>query len=154
LNGYLDPDAESDETEASSESGLGKALLRLPTDRRCLVFVISDGLSRKPEDTEALEIAAAIHDVVFLVVGDMRERELPGKGFGFREIEDISSGQVVGIMLSDKTRKRWREGFDLDRRKLREHLENLGISMEEFFTHESSGHFAEKLLPILAGYRP
>jgi uncharacterized protein (DUF58 family) len=155
INAYLDPEAEIDDTDPAAESGMGQALLRLPVDRRCLVFVISDCLgSRSAADQEALEYAAGMHDLVFLVVGDLRERELPGKGRGFRDIEDLSSGQTMSVLLTDKTRKQWRDEFDRHRHELRKGLSDLGIAMEEFYTNETGEQLSDKLLPIYAGIRP
>jgi uncharacterized protein (DUF58 family) len=151
LNAYLDPDAETDETEPSSESGLAQLIERLPLNRRCLVFIISDGLS--DADMAALDQVAGMHDFVVLKVGDLRERELPS-GFGFRDIEDVATGRTISIWLSNKSREQWRKAFDERRRQLSEQLGSLGIALEEFFTNESAEAIAEKLVPVFAGYRP
>lgn len=154
LFGFLDKDAEDDGNEASeTQSGLAQALERLPMDRRCLVFLISDFQNLSPADQAALEVVGNAHDTIALVVGDPRERDLP-EGSGFRDLEDLGSRGVSGIHLSDKTRKQWREDFDRQRLELRNRLLDLGISMQEFWTSEDPVELNEKILPIYAGYRP
>jgi len=154
LFGYLDPDSEDDGFEASeTQSGLAQALERLPMDRRCLVFVVSDFQRCNEDDMRALEDVSGQHDIVACVVGDPRERDLPD-GTGFRDIEDIGSGKVAGVHLNDRTRKQWRESFDAARRELRQKLADLGIAMQEFFTDEAPETLNEKLSLIYGGYRP
>ncbi|HEY9774270.1 MAG TPA: DUF58 domain-containing protein [Planktothrix sp.] len=153
LSFYLDSERENDELQPSEISGLGQALTRLPADRRCLVFVISDCLAWSESDRDALDQAASQHDIVFLVVGDLRERELPDEGFGFRDIEDIQTGKKVSVFLSAEARRRWQEDFDRRREEMRKRLENFGISMEEFFTDQTVDELNEKIVPVLAGQR-
>jgi uncharacterized protein (DUF58 family) len=154
LEAYLDPDMEPDGNDREEQTGLGIALSRLPMDRKCLVFVISDCQSRSPADQFALEQASAMHDVVFLVVGDLRERELPQEGFGFRDIEDIESGTTISVFLSKETREAWRQDFDRRRKELGDALIPLGIAVEEFFTSETLEQLNDKMIPILQGFRP
>jgi len=154
LPAYIAPNPEEDEEPEPSEvSGLSQAFSRLPYDHRCLVFVISDDLSRAPADLQALEEAGSLHDVVFLAVADQREQELP-EGSGFRDIDDLTSGRTSSVYLSEQTRETWRQEFDRRREELRASLSDAGIAMEEFFTHETPEELNDKLLPIIGGYRP
>jgi hypothetical protein len=151
---YIEPDGDGDDFDRTDESGLGQALSRLPRDQRCLVFVISDCHDRNAADEEALELAAALHDIVFLLVGDSRERELPARGSGFHDIEDLEDGQTATVFLSRKTRLAWRQDFDRLRKALKMRLFDLGAAVEEFWTHESGDEINEKLVPIFLGARP
>jgi hypothetical protein len=154
LFGYLDEDAEDDGNEASdTQTGLSQALERLPLDRRCLVFLISDFQNLSSSDQEMLEVVGNFHDTIALVVGDPRERDLPD-GTGFRDLEDLGSGGVSGVFLSDKNRRQWRDKFNRQRLDLRKRLVDLGISMQEFWTDEDEFALNEKILPIYAGNRP
>jgi len=154
LFGYLDADAEDDGNEVhASESGLSQSLEQLPMDRRCLVFLVSDFQNFGAREVQALEQVSETHDVVALVVGDRRERDLP-EGSGFRDLEDLGSGGLSGIHLSDKTRTQWREDFDGQRRELQKRLIDLGISMQEFWTDQDAQSLNETILPIYSGYRP
>jgi len=149
LEAYVE-NGEVDEPCENGAAALYSLVERLPTNRKCLVFVISDSLSA--EEMNALD-AASGHDVVVLAVGDLRERELP-PGRGFREIQDINTGKTITVLLNEDTRQKWRAAFDKQRSDLRSGLDELGMSMEEFFTHEDEPEFKEKLLPILGGHRP
>jgi hypothetical protein len=154
LFGYLDEDSEEDGfDEVEGQSGLVQSLERLPMDRRCLVFIISDWQNYSAADKDALEAAAEKHDVIALVVGDRRERELPD-GTGFRDLEDLGTGGVSGIHLSDKTRRQWRESFDAQRQELRKTLVDFGGSMQEFWTDQDVDGLNETILPIYSGHRP
>ncbi len=154
LFGYLDEDAEEDGNEVSdTQSGLSQALERLPLDRRCLVFLISDFQNLSASDQEMLEVVGNFHDTIALVVGDPRERDLPD-GTGFRDLEDLGSGGVSGVFLSDKTRRQWRDNFNRQRQELRKRLVDLGISMQEFWTDQDEFALNERILPIYAGQRP
>jgi hypothetical protein len=154
LFGYLDPDAEDDGYEPSeTQSGLAQALERLPMDRRCLVFIISDFQRFNEADLRALEDVSGSHDMIACVVGDPRERDLPG-GTGFRDIEDIGTGSVAGVHLNDRTRKQWRDSFNRERLELRSKLAELGVAMQEFFTNETPVELNEKLSLIYGGHRP
>jgi hypothetical protein len=150
LETYIEDPGMVEEPYENGAASLASLVERLPTNRKCLVFVISDGLSA--EELKALD-AASEHDVVVLAVGDLRERELP-EGTGFREIQDINTGKTITVLLNERTRQKWREAFDKQRSDLRTGLDGLGMSMEEFFTHEDEPEFKEKLLPILGGHRP
>ena len=154
LYGYLDEDADDDGNDASAEdSGLSQSLERLPMDRRCLVFLISDFQNFSAADLQALEMVSETHELIALVVGDRRERDLP-EGSGFRDLEDLGSGGVSGIHLSDKTRSQWRDSFDSQRLELRKRLLDLGISMQEFWTDQDAESLNETILPIYSGKRP
>src|SRR5262249_21932543 len=59
------------------DRGLAEALLGHVPQKRSLVFIISDFQRYTDTDWEALDIAAAMHDVVCLHVQDERERTLP-----------------------------------------------------------------------------
>lgn len=60
----------------AANGGLSAALRRL-SDDRSLVFIVSDFQSMSDEDKRALQRASRKHEVICLVVSDLRERELP-----------------------------------------------------------------------------
>jgi uncharacterized protein (DUF58 family) len=64
--------------------------------RRSVVFVISDFLNTGYE--HALRIAHRKHDIIPIVIGDERERELPN--VGLIELLDAETGQLVSVDTS------------------------------------------------------
>ncbi|MBW2058383.1 MAG: DUF58 domain-containing protein [Deltaproteobacteria bacterium] len=84
-------------SHGNGESGLGRALVRLP-QKRSLVFIVSDF----QDDLEELEIAlkpvAITHDVVPLVLWDPRERILPRKRC-VTVVKDLETGTTRTVWL-------------------------------------------------------
>jgi len=70
------------EQTAGAGSGLAKAIKRLPKSRS-LIFIVSDFMNTSAEDWMALRRAASHHDIVAMVVQDIRERELPDVSWGW-----------------------------------------------------------------------
>lgn len=100
---------EGDGSRGTTGSGLIKALSSLPR-QRSLVFIISDFLSLEDAEKRALKRAALMHDVVCVVVNDLRELELP-EGWGLYTLKDLSSGERRSIWLTARKRERFaREG--------------------------------------------
>ncbi len=102
-------------------TNIGLALDYLNRVRRqpAVVFLVSDFISHSYEDS--LRIAARRHDLVAVVVSDVRERELPP--VGLVELKDIESGERVLVDTSDPA---WRQN-------LRARLEAEKIQRAELF---------------------
>lgn len=107
---------ESDGTAGGEGSGLVKSLSALPR-QRSLVFVISDFIGVTDEEKRALTRAALIHDVVCLVVRDLRERELPA-GWGLYTVKDLGGDERLAVPLTRRTRRE----FEASRRREDEDL--------------------------------
>ncbi|MCZ7583369.1 MAG: DUF58 domain-containing protein [Deltaproteobacteria bacterium] len=75
--------------------------------KRAIVFVLTDLLGAG-DPGRALHVASRRHDLVFVHVGDPRERELAGDGL--MPARDAETGEIVWLDLSDAaTRRRWQE---------------------------------------------
>jgi uncharacterized protein (DUF58 family) len=114
-------------------SGFKQALQLLPR-RRTLVFIISDFLGLAPQSVDELRDAAAIHDVVGLVLQDRRERELPA-GRGLLTLESFD-GQRRTLMLNDKTRRQYALAFDEQAGRRAQLLTELGLRFTAVSTEE------------------
>lgn len=153
LYSYLEPDEPAFENDGVAVSGLQQALSRLPTRERCLVFVVSPFHKElAPEEIQALTTAGHLHDLVCMVIGDPRERELPD-GYGLRELRDLRTGKSSTVWLSRKARANWAAEFDAERTKLRTALSSANAAVEEFSTADSNDELSLKLVPILNGIR-
>ncbi|MBU6452589.1 MAG: hypothetical protein KGS72_12460 [Cyanobacteria bacterium REEB67] len=152
LYSYLDPDESSFINNESSVSGLQQALLRLPLTERCLVFVISTFHNLTAEELQSLTTVGHVHDLVCLIIGDVRERELP-EGFGLRELKDLRTGRSTTVWLSKRRRAQWAAEFDSERKRLRHSLGDAGAAVEEFNTSDGDEGIDLKLVPVLTGVR-
>ncbi len=70
--------------------------------KRAVVFVLTDLLGCE-DPGRALEIAAKRHDLVFIHVGDKREKTLAGSGL--IPLEDAETGEFTWLDLSDESAK-------------------------------------------------
>lgn len=117
---------------------LGTALeyLGRVTHKRGVVFLVSDFLTPAPlaqEGGKRLRILARRHDLVAVVVGDARERELPN--VGLIELEDAETGERV--LLDTSSAKVRREYASAARRRLealRDFFRVTGIDQVEVLT--------------------
>lgn len=117
---------------------LGTALeyLGRVTHKRGVVFLVSDFLTPAPlaqEGGKRLRILARRHDLVAVVVGDARERELPN--VGLIELEDAETGERV--LLDTSSAKVRREYASAARRRLealRDFFRATGIDQVEVLT--------------------
>lgn len=117
---------------------LGTALeyLGRVTHKRGVVFLVSDFLTPAPlaqEGGKRLRILARRHDLVAVVVGDARERELPN--VGLIELEDAETGERV--LLDTSSARVRREYASAARRRLealRDFFRATGIDQVEVLT--------------------
>ncbi len=93
---------EADGTRAGEGSGLMKALASLPR-QRSLVFIASDFLNLSENEKRAIKRAALSHDIVCLLVNDLRELELP-QGWGLYTLSDLRTGKRRSFWLTEKRR--------------------------------------------------
>lgn len=117
---------------------LGTALeyLGRVTHKRGVVFLVSDFLTPAPlaqEGGKRLRILARRHDLVAVLVGDARERELPN--VGLIELEDAETGERV---LLDTSSARVRREYAIAARRrleaLRDFFRATGIDQVEVLT--------------------
>lgn len=117
---------------------LGTALeyLGRVTHKRGVVFLVSDFLTQAPlaqEGGKRLRILARRHDLVAVLVGDARERELPN--VGLIELEDAETGERV---LLDTSSARVRREYAIAARRrleaLRDFFRATGIDQVEVLT--------------------
>jgi len=93
--------------------------------RRSIVFVLTDLLGCA-DPGRALHIAAKNHDLVFIHVGDERERVLAGSGM--IPVQDAETGEFSWIDLSDEsTRRSWTEAADERKAGWKTRLARLGL---------------------------
>lgn len=85
------------------------------TSRRSVVFLVSDFLSGGYET--ALRVACRNHDVIPMVISDLREAEMPG--VGLLRLRDAETGQ---IMLLDTASSRCRDAYH---QQYQQHAEQL-----------------------------
>ncbi len=93
--------------------------------KRAVVFVLTD-LIGCGDPGRALEIAAKRHDIVFIHVGDKRERSL--RGSGLIPLEDAETGQIAWIDLADESsRKAWADAARKREADWNKRLMKLGL---------------------------
>ena len=132
-------------------SGLYEALSELPRNR-ALVFVVSDFIDLSKKEKEALSDAAAVHDVVCVVIQDLRERELPA-GRGMYTLRDIVSGDAKTVWLNDTNR-------DLFRRNAQQRLDDLAAFFKTancdwglFSTEQNADEVIPEMMRLFGGHR-
>lgn len=83
--------------EKETDIGIALEYLNRVVNRRSVVFLVSDFLSKDFE--QPLRIANRRHDIVAIHVVDPRETELPD--IGYVELEDVETGEVILLDTSD-----------------------------------------------------
>ena len=151
LAGEIDPAAAEDK----SITGLQLALDSVEDLSRSLVFVVSDFMNMTEEDEAMLERVAAVHDVVCIMIQDLRERELPQGalfGYGFYVFEDMRTGETKTIWLSPNVRRQFAENFNAHEQKVIELFNRCDCDWEVISTEEGlAAH--EKLVTLLANHQ-
>lgn len=135
---YLTPEGRGTNLNVPLEY-LGRVLTK-----QAVVFLLSDffadGYARR------LRIATRWHDIVALVIGDPRERDLPS--IGILEAEDPETGRVMTVDARDP---RVREAYRLASRSREEAtrrlLRSMGVDLVELTTGES---YVEPLVGFFA----
>lgn len=131
-------------------SGLTKSLSSLPR-KRSLVFVISDFISLTDQEKAALKRAASRHDVVCVVVQDLRERQLP-EGWGPTRLVDLGTGKAKTIWLSNASRAAYATNFDRHKSALLADLKAAHCDTAVFSTEEGR-RALQKMMSLFGGHR-
>ncbi len=154
LNAVLD----ARQTQPGAGGGLARALCGLP-QHRSLVFVISDFRRLSKEDAEMLHRVAMRHDVVALLVEDLRERELPEAKLcrwlpipGFMGFFDDGGCERV-VLASRKNRALYRQAHRQRLKQLAAFFAERHISPAAFSTNECQDDRRARILSILKGQR-
>ncbi len=140
-------------------TGLAEALMRLP-QTRSLVFVLSDlDYELTNEDRDLLKVAAHKHEIVFLVVSDLRERELPDEPLlpylpipGFYPIVD-QAGTTRMVFATKRRREEHRERFHSRQKQRFAELAELNCKFAAVHTEDTHDQRRMQLACILAGKR-
>ncbi len=132
-------------------SGKCEALSELPRTRS-LVFVISDFIGLSKEEKQALTDAAAVHDVVCVVVQDKRERELP-EGRGLFTLRDIVSGETKNIWLNDENRRLFKENAQKQLSELTAFLTAANCDWGVVSTEQSADEVIPEMMRLFGGHR-
>lgn len=134
-----------------STSGFVQAIKSVAKHSRSLVFVISDFMNMGPEERKMLRRLSVLHDVVCIMVQDLRERELPG-GFGLYTLEDLRTRQKRTIWLTRNNREIFSENFRKHQEELFEFFRQSHCDWEVVSTEEGvAAH--PKLMRMFAGHR-
>lgn len=139
-------------------SGLALALRRLPPNRS-LVFVVSDLQRLTDEDREMLRLMGSRHEIVFLSVSDLRERELPAERLvpflpipGFYPVVD-DDGYTSVICTTKRARAAHSKRFlDHETERFRQ-LAELNCKFAALHTEDSHEARRSQLTRILSGGR-
>ncbi|MBS1954295.1 MAG: DUF58 domain-containing protein [Cyanobacteria bacterium SZAS-4] len=88
-------------------NGLVRAIAMLPRGERCLVFLICAYRALSDREKQALKFASSKHDLRFVMVQDLRERELPN-GFGLYKLRSLNGSENRTIWLNNKARAQFK----------------------------------------------
>lgn len=90
------------------KGGLTKAALMVQQSKS-LVMIVSDFLGSPEVIDRSLRILATNHEVMPIVLWDSLEVELPGKGWGFVPLQDLETGELSYVFLTDRIREKYRQ---------------------------------------------
>jgi hypothetical protein len=138
-------------TETSQSSGICEALLEIPRTRS-LVFFVSDFINLSVEEKEALRDAAAVHDVVCVVVQDLRERELPS-GRGLYTLRDIVSGEAKTVWLNEANREQFRQNANRRLDELTAFFTDANCDWGIFSTEQDADEVIPEMMRLFSGHR-
>jgi uncharacterized protein (DUF58 family) len=136
---------------AEMQSGKIAALKALPRSKS-LVFVISDFIDLSNPEKETIKDLAAIHDLVCIVVQDIRERELPA-GRGLYTLQDIVSGRSRTIWLNDESRRQYRENARKRFEELTTFFVEANCDWGVFSTEQESDEVIPEMMRLFGGHR-
>ncbi len=150
-------DEESEELAQEMPDGMERAVRESLHGDKSLVFVISDFLGRTQASMLALKQLAAKHEVICLVVQDLRERELPSSKLfsflpGLYTVSDVWGNQRT-ILTTVRARREHRERFDAAETELFMALEAAGCKYARMRTDYDAVTLRQKLSRIFAGRR-
>lgn len=138
-------------TETSQSSGICEALLEIPRTRS-LIFFVSDFINLSVEEKEALRDAAAVHDVVCVVVQDLRERELPS-GRGLYTLRDIVSGEAKTVWLNEANREQFRQNANRRLDELTAFFTDANCDWGIFSTEQDADEVIPEMMRLFSGHR-
>ncbi len=121
---------------SNSQSGLLKAIASLPR-QRSLVFIFSDFINLTEAEKRALKRAALSHDVVCVLVNDLRELELP-HGWGLYTFSDIRTGKRHSVWLTGRRRDQFARASQMRRAELLSFFKQAHCDSAAFHTAEGS----------------
>jgi uncharacterized protein (DUF58 family) len=125
---------------ANGNSGLGRALLRVPT-KRSLIFLISDFQEDLDAAERDLRSVAELHDVVAIVLWDPREKVLPEKRC-LAVLKDLETGRRKTIWLGGgKQKAAFQKRAEARENRLRRLLQSL--CMESVWIHQETDYVRE-----------
>jgi uncharacterized protein (DUF58 family) len=137
--------------QATAASGMSEALGELGR-KKSLVFVLSDFLSLSEADKEALTDAAAVHDLVCLVIQDERERELPS-GRGMYTLKDIVSGETTTVWLNDVNRAQFRANAQKKLEQLCAFFGEANCDWDVLSTEQDFDDVIQSMMRLFGGHR-
>ncbi len=139
------------DSTTGNTSGFVQALHAVAKQSRSLVFVLSDFMNMGEEEKKTLRRLSVLHDVVCIMIQDLRERELPG-GFGLYTFQDLRSGEKRSIWLTASNRRLFAENFQAHQAALFEFFRECHCDWQVFSTEEGvAAH--PKLMKLFAGHR-
>ena len=141
----------SPKTEIALASGKCEALLELPRTKS-LVFVVSDFIDLSDAEKESLRDAAAMHDVVCVVIQDLRERELPS-GRGLYTLRDIVSGEAQSVWLNDTNREQFRQNAQARLDELAAFFTDADCDWGLFSTEQDADEVIPEMMRLFSGHR-
>ena len=138
-----------------SVTGLQLALDTVSRYSRSLVFILSDFMNMTEEEKAMLSRVSSHHDVVCIMVQDLRERELPQGalfGFGAYTFQDMRTGERKTIWLTPHNRRQFTENFQTHENALIETFQKADCDWEVISTEEGlAAH--PKLMQLFANHR-
>ncbi len=142
----------------STGGGLHHAICQLPTTRS-LVFIISDFANFATEQVQSLQRAACQHEVVCLLVNDLRERELPNARLlswlplpAVLDLQDANGDHQL-MLSTKKNRERFAEAARLKRVALMDAITATGAKCATFTTDEEFNSRRMHMTLLFAGRR-
>jgi uncharacterized protein (DUF58 family) len=138
-------------TEVTLASGKSEALLEVPRTRS-LIFVVSDFINLSEAEKESLRDAAAVHDVVCVVIQDLRERELPA-GRGLYTLRDIVSGESKAVWLNDANREQFRQNAQGRLDELTAFFKDADCDWGLFSTEQDVDEVIPEMMRLFSGHR-
>jgi uncharacterized protein (DUF58 family) len=141
---------EADGSRAGEGSGLRKAIASLPR-QRSLVFIVSDFLNLNETEKRALKRAALAHDVVCVLVNDLREIELPA-GWGLYTLSDLRTGIRRSVWLTDRRRTRFAQASLRRQEELFAFFQEAHCDYAAFHTAEGEAAL-KRIMRLFGGHR-
>jgi uncharacterized protein (DUF58 family) len=141
----------SRKTDVPLASGKCEALLEVPRTRS-LIFFISDFINLSEAEKESLRDAAVVHDVVCIVIRDLREHELPS-GRGMYTLRDIVSGEAKSVWLNESNREQFRQNAQKRLDELTAFFTDADCDWGLFSTEQDADEVIPEMMRLFSGHR-